>query len=192
MRCVVLAFCRYSLDIIISYCIRLWWVNFTFIMLMLFIKMMFTQLFQKLFNWLLKKKEKVLFRVLKFLLVVLLQPYLVSNDILVLFLSSCDTIDLNLIVGIVYNTNTDVLTLYFSDRSYKQMPSSDFLDLLRLKQNPEKFSEVIKYFQDMKEKVPTGAHIPLIFFLAVAQFDVQLVWVMPILLPIWWLWPFKK
>lgn len=154
--------------------------------------MMFTQLFQKLFNWLLKKKEKVLFRVLKFLLVVLLQPYLVSNDILVLFLSSCDTIDLDLIVGIVYNTNTDVLTLYFSDRSYKQMPSSDFLDLLRLKQNPEKFSEVIKYFQDMKEKVPTGAHIPLIFFLAVAQFDVQLVWVMPILLPIWWLWPFKK
>ena len=153
---------------------------------------MFTKLFHKLFNWLIQKKEKVLFRVLKLLLVVLLQPYLVSNDILFLFLSSCDTIDLDLIVGIVYSTNTDIITLYFSDRSYKQMPSSDFLDLLLLNKNPEKFSEVIQYFHDIKEKVPTGAHIPLIFFLAVAQFDPIMMWFMPIVLPIWWLWPFKK
>lgn len=125
----------------------------------------------KLFTFGVKKKKKVLFGVIKLILGVLCPMYFTSDDILFLFLSSFDNIDLNLIVSVVYNTNTDIITVYFSDKSYKEMPSTDFLNLLV--QNPERSSAIIKDFQAMKESIPTGAHIPLLFFLAMCGFDVE-------------------
>lgn len=66
--------------------------------------------------------------------------------------------EVNTIIKVLYNPNIDLFTIYYSDKSYEEMSSSDFLNLLIKNPNlidPISRKEIIKALEPKDIQIPS-------------------------------------